>query len=110
VGCHGRRRSASKTVKYAQPAPTNDTTSSSISVTKPKVKDPVKAFTRAVIVSQAKGEVTAAELEWAKREGLEVISPTALGRKLTDMGFERVKRGGRMLYRGVALTAGNRVN
>jgi hypothetical protein len=75
----------------------------------------VKAFTRAVIVSQAKGEVTAAELhgaymEWAKREGLEVISPTALGRKLTDMGFERVKRGGRMLYWGVALTAGNWVN
>jgi hypothetical protein len=68
-----------------------------------------------VVVEPAIGEVTAAELhsayvEWAKREGQQEISPTALGRKLSALGYERVKRGGRVFYTGVALVPGNRLN
>jgi len=63
----------------------------------------VKAFSRAVAVERATGEVTAAELHGAKREGCEQLNATALG-------FVRVKRGGRVLYTGVVLTAGSRMN
>ena len=96
----------SKTAAPQQPGP---------APTKSKAKDPVKAFARAVVVDRASGEVTAAELhnafvEWAKREGLQEMSPTALGRKLSEMGYARVKRGGRSLYTGIALAAGSRMN
>jgi hypothetical protein len=86
-------------------------------VKKPAQKpvDPVKAFAKAMLAERATGEVTAAELhgayvEWARREGIEEMSATALGRRLSALQFARVKRGGRVLYTGVALAAGSRVN
>ena len=75
----------------------------------------MKAFAKAMLAERATGEVTAAELhgayvEWARREGIEEMSATALGRRLSALQFARVKRGGRVLYTGVALAAGSRVN
>jgi hypothetical protein len=80
-----------------------------------KRRDPIKTFTRAVMIERTNGEVPAAEvhgafIEWAKREGYNGLSATALGRKLSDMGFARVKRGGKLFYTGVTLAAGSRAN
>lgn len=98
----GDMRQNASAVPEKQPEPAT--------VTKMKVKDPVKLFTRAAIVERTNGEVTAAALydayaAWAEREGQEELSPTAFGRRMSALGYERTKRGGKVLYIGVALVA-----
>jgi hypothetical protein len=63
------------------------------------------------MLGRATGEVTAvnshaAYVEWAKREGMPELSATALGRRMSALGYDGTKRGGRVLYTGVALGAG----
>lgn len=76
---------------------------------------PVKAFARAAVAHKDGKEVAAADLyaafaRWAEIEGREPLSPAALGRKLSAMQFQRVKRGGKLYYQGIEVRPGMRPN
>jgi hypothetical protein len=77
--------------------------------------DPVKVFLKSCASDRLSDEATAAELHqafavWAKAQGLEALSPTALGRRLSGLNAPKKKRGGIVRYQGVALAAGSRLN
>jgi len=71
--------------------------------------DSLKQFLRDCVRASSGAEIGAAELyeayaKWAAGAGLETIGPTPFGRRLTDMGYAKAKRGGKVRYQGVALT------
>jgi D5 protein-like len=70
--------------------------------------DPVKAFLKAYCSERKGAEATASDLHrafqaWAAHQNRDQLSPKALGTRLSELGFERVKRGGVVRYRGVSL-------
>ncbi|MGA7323838.1 MAG: hypothetical protein WBX25_05015 [Rhodomicrobium sp.] len=70
--------------------------------------DPVKAFIKRHTTGGIGDEVTAAALYkaftvWAEAEGHAVITATALGRPVHSLNVPRVKRGGVVYYKGIAL-------
>jgi hypothetical protein len=72
------------------------------------VRDPVKAFLKTCTVKSHSAEASAAELHrafmaWAEAGNTDAVSAKALGTRLAALGFERVKRGGVVRYRGVAI-------
>ncbi len=88
--------------KISGPAPSQET-------------DAVRAFAKAVIVAKqgrevAAGDLHAAFIRWAELQGRDALSPAALGRKLTALKYQRVKRGGNVFYRGVDIAPGMRPN
>ncbi len=50
-------------------------------------------------------EARAAFEAWCGTENAEPLNRTAFGRAMTALGYQRVKRGGTIRYKGVALTA-----
>src|SRR5262249_44060787 len=70
--------------------------------------DPVKAVLKACCSERQGTEATASELHraflsWSANQDRGQLSAKALGARLSELGFERVKRGGVVRYRGVAL-------
>jgi hypothetical protein len=77
--------------------------------------DPVRRFARAAIVKKAGRELPAADLHaafarWCELEGHELLSPAALGRRLTALQFERAKRGGIVYYLNIEIAPEVRPN
>ncbi len=77
--------------------------------TKRDTRDPIRAFLKQCAVKGRENEASASELHraylaWAESEKADAISAKALGTRLAAIGFERVKRGGVVRYRGVGLT------
>ena len=71
-------------------------------------QDPVASFCRAMLLAKDGAETTAAEVylgwqAWVATNGGPVLSPTALGRRLSEMGYQRTKRGGIARYTGIDL-------
>ncbi len=71
-------------------------------------RDPVRAFLKQCAIKGRENEASASELHrayltWAESENANAISAKALGTKLAAIGFERIKRGGVVRYRGVGL-------
>jgi hypothetical protein len=72
--------------------------------------DPVKAFLKVCCSEHKGGEATASDLHgaflaWAANHDQGQLSPKALGTRLSELGFERVKRGGVVHYSGLAVAA-----
>jgi hypothetical protein len=70
--------------------------------------DPVKAFLKACCNERKGAEATASDLHrafqaWSANQDQAQLSAKALGTRLSELGFERVKRGGVSRYKGVAL-------
>ena len=70
--------------------------------------DPVRQFAKTVLKSSPGKAVAAADLHnayarWAEHEGCEVLSPHALGRRLTSLKYERIKKGGLAHYVNLAI-------
>jgi hypothetical protein len=73
-----------------------------------KAVDPVEAFLKACTIGKDGAETTAADVylgwqAWVATNGGPVLSPTALGRRLSEAGYLRSKRGGIARYTGIAL-------
>jgi hypothetical protein len=82
----------------------------SIRLERRKPADPVRQFAKATLRPAPGKTIAAADLysafaKWANAEGCEVLSPLALGRRLTALKYERVKRGGFAHYAGVEIVA-----
>jgi hypothetical protein len=70
--------------------------------------DPVKAFLKAETLGKAGAEIAAGILhdryeEFCKSEGETALSPTAFGRRMSELKYIRNKRGGIARYAGLAL-------
>lgn len=98
-----------------QPEPASETPATRQPRARGKVKkamDPVEAFLKACTIGKDDAETTAADvylawLTWTATNAAPVLSPTALGRKLSEMGYQRTKRGGIARYRNVELKGGS---
>jgi len=71
--------------------------------------DGLRQFLRECVRTASGAETGAGELyeayqKWASADGSEPIGATLFGRRLTDMGYAKAKRGGKVRYQGVALT------
>jgi hypothetical protein len=71
--------------------------------------DPVKAFLKACCSERKGAEATASDLHrafqvWAANKDQGHLSQKALGTRLNELGFERVKRGGIVRYSGLTIT------
>jgi hypothetical protein len=70
--------------------------------------DPVRQFAKAALRASPGKSVAAADLHsafarWAECEGCEALSPSAFGRRMTGLKYQRIKRNGLAHYAGVEI-------
>lgn len=107
---HAAARKPEAETPAAEPGPVMHTTIPEPAIEQDAGDDLVARWASSALVKRRGTFVPAAEARaafetWCATEGAEPLNPTALGKAMTALGYERRKVGGAMRYEGIALTA-----